>query len=74
MDSNIHVVPHGDGWDVTREGARYAESHHETQEEAIAAGTAQAQREKVDLLIHGRDGQIRTRSSFGNMPSGIRGR
>ncbi|WP_454766996.1 DUF2188 domain-containing protein [Cupriavidus campinensis] len=66
MHTNLHVVPHGDGWDVIHEGARYAESHHTTQDEAIDAATALAQREKVALLIHGRDGQIRSRSSFGH--------
>ncbi|KWR90556.1 DUF2188 domain-containing protein [Cupriavidus sp. IDO] len=73
MSSNLHVVPHQDGWDVIREGARYAESHHATQEEAITAGTAQAQREKIELLIHGRDGQIRVRNSYGYDPRAIAG-
>ncbi|MNY77153.1 hypothetical protein D3C86_2169660 [compost metagenome] len=73
MGSNIHVVPHDEGWDVIHEGARYAESHHATQEEAVAAGTTKAQREHVELLIHGRDGQIRSRSSFGHDPRTIPG-
>ncbi|MHA7683560.1 DUF2188 domain-containing protein [Cupriavidus sp. PET2-C1] len=65
---NIHVLPHGSGWDVIQEGARYANSHHASQEDAVAAGTRDAQREQVELLIHGLDGQIRTRSSFGQEP------
>lgn len=64
MGSNIHVVPYDGGWDVIHEGARYAESHHATQEEAVAAGATKAQREHVELLIHGRDGQVRARNSF----------
>ncbi|MBP0619551.1 MULTISPECIES: DUF2188 domain-containing protein [Cupriavidus] len=73
MGTSIHVVPHRDGWDVIHEGARYAESHHATQEEAIAAATTQAQREHVELLVHGRDGQIRSRNSFGHDPRTIPG-
>ncbi|MGO4307184.1 DUF2188 domain-containing protein [Cupriavidus sp. RAF12] len=73
MQSNLHVVPHADGWDVIHEGARYAESHHATQDEAIEAGTGLAQREKVELLIHGLDGQIRSRNSYGHGPRDIKG-
>ncbi len=71
MPNNIHVVPHKDGWDVTEENARYAESHHATQEEAIAAATARAKRDRVELLVHGADGQIRLRNSFGDTPREI---
>ncbi|MFS8978472.1 DUF2188 domain-containing protein [Cupriavidus necator] len=73
MGTNLHVVPHLDGWDVIYEGARYAESHHATQEEAIAAGTTAARRKHVELLIHGRDGQIRSRNSFGHDPRAVAG-
>lgn len=73
MQANLHVMPHGEGWDVIHEGSRYAESHHTTQDEAIAAGTERARREKVELLIHGRDGQIRARNSFGHDPRHIPG-
>lgn len=66
MPNNIHVVPYKNGWDVTEENARYAESHHASQEEAIAVGTARAKRDKVELLVHGKDGQIGLRYSFGN--------
>lgn len=68
---NIHVLPHGSGWDVIQEGSRYANSHHASQEDAVEAGTRDAQREQVELLIHGLDGQIRTRSSFGHEPRSI---
>ncbi|MGO4329573.1 DUF2188 domain-containing protein [Cupriavidus sp. 2TAF22] len=70
---NIHVVPHGNGWDVIHEGARYADSHHDSQEDAIEAGTRDAQRERVELLIHGQDGQVRSRNSYGGDPRGVEG-
>ncbi|MDF3835798.1 DUF2188 domain-containing protein [Cupriavidus basilensis] len=69
MDSmpqrNVHVIPHGDGWDVVHEGAKGERAHFPTQEEAVDAATVIAQRDKVELLVHGQDGQIRTRSSYG---------
>ena len=64
MGSNLHVVPYENGWDVIHEGARYAESHHATQEAAIHAATALARRKKTELLIHAKDGSVRTRSSY----------
>lgn len=73
MQTNLHVVPHGGGWDVIHEGARYAESHHATQDEAIEAGTSVARREKVELLIHGRDGRIHSRNSYGHDPREVAG-
>ncbi|MGO4330262.1 DUF2188 domain-containing protein [Cupriavidus sp. 2TAF22] len=54
----LHVRPYGDGWDVIHDGARYANSHHDTQEAAIRAGTRDARREHVELLIHEMDGRI----------------
>ncbi|GJG96735.1 DUF2188 domain-containing protein [Cupriavidus pauculus] len=44
-----------------------------TQEEAITAGTEIARRDKVEILIHGRDGQIRERNSFGHDPRNVKG-
>ncbi|MGN5476095.1 DUF2188 domain-containing protein [Cupriavidus basilensis] len=60
MGSNLHVVPYESGWDVIHEGARYAESHHVTQEDAIVAATALARRKKVMVLVPARDGSVRT--------------
>ncbi|CAG9182735.1 hypothetical protein LMG23992_04813 [Cupriavidus laharis] len=63
MGSNLHVVPYENGWDVIYEDARYAESHHATQAEAIQAATGMARRKKVELVVHARDGSVRTRSN-----------
>ncbi|MFC4523675.1 MULTISPECIES: DUF2188 domain-containing protein [Cupriavidus] len=73
MGKNIHVVPKDGGWDVSREGGQRASSHHATQAEAIEAATAAAKRDKVELLVHGKDGQIRLRNSFGNDPTRSKG-
>ena len=70
---HIHVVPAGDdGWAVEAVGGG-KRTLFPTQEEAISAGTERAKRDKVELLIHGRDGQIRERNSFGHDPRNIKG-
>ncbi|WP_407935228.1 DUF2188 domain-containing protein [Cupriavidus plantarum] len=38
---------------------------------AIKAGTERAKRDKFELLIHGREGQIRQRNSFSHDPRNI---
>lgn len=65
---NVHVTPHEDGWQVRREGADRASSVHGTQAEAESAGRSTARREGTEFLLHGRDGQIRDRDSYGNDP------
>jgi hypothetical protein len=70
---NIHVVPRDNRWAVETEGGGPGRLEFDTQEEAIAAGTEKAQKEKVELLIHGRDGQIRARNSFGHDPRNVPG-
>jgi hypothetical protein len=70
---NVHIVPRDGQWAVLREGAQRDSSHHSMQSEAISAGRATAQREHVELLVHGRDGQIRDRDSHGHDPFPPRG-
>ena len=61
-----HVVTHGDGWAVRGEGNSRVTSIHDTQQEAIDAGREIARNQGGELLIHGRNGQIRQRDSSGN--------
>ena len=61
-----HIVPHEDGWAVVGEGNSRATSVHSTQQEAINAGREIARNQGGELLIHGRDGQIRERDSSGS--------
>jgi Uncharacterized protein conserved in bacteria (DUF2188) len=63
-----HVVSRGDQWAVVREGASRASSVHPTQKAAIAAATDIARKQSLEVYIHGQNGQIRERNSFGNDP------
>ena len=48
-------------------------SHHDTQSEAIEAARQIARKRQSELLVHGENGRIRDRSSFGNDPSPPKG-
>lgn len=67
-NKNQHVVPHENGWAVRGAGNNRATSVHETQAEAIQRGREIAQNNNSELFVHGRNGQIRERDSFGNDP------
>jgi len=68
MGKNQHVVPHGDDWAVKGEGNSRATSVHSTQKEAIEQARDIAKNQQSELLIHGTNGQIRERNSYGNDP------
>lgn len=60
-----HVVPKGGKWGVLRAGASRASAVYATQKEAVAAARTLARNQGTELYIHGRDGRIRERDSFG---------
>jgi hypothetical protein len=68
MGRNQHVVPRGNRWAVKPERTNQVTSVHRTQEAAIRAGTTAARAARSELLVHGANGQIRLRNSFGNDP------
>ncbi|GAB5376358.1 MAG: hypothetical protein AcusKO_28200 [Acuticoccus sp.] len=63
-----HVVPHGSRWGVRKAGASRVSGTFETQQAAIDKAREVAQREGVELYVHGRDGRIRERNSYGKDP------
>jgi len=65
---NVHIVKHEDGWAVKKEGNDRASSVHPTQQQAVDAGRDAAKTERSELVIHGRDGRIRDKDSYGNDP------
>lgn len=61
----IHVVKNPDGgWDA-KKGNRVL-STSRTQAIAIKKGKARAGADRVDLVVHGQDGKIRSKDSYGN--------
>jgi hypothetical protein len=72
--NGVHVVPRPDGrWAVERGKAERASKVTETQKQAIAAGKKIAERTRDELLIHGENGRIREKNSYGNDPSSSKG-
>ena len=68
-----HVVPSSGKWIVRRAGASRASSVYTTQAEAIRDAKEKAKNQRTELYIHGRDGRIRERSSFGSDPRNVKG-
>ncbi len=69
MAKNQHVVTTPSGWGVREEGHdRVIE--FKTQKEAIEKARERAMKEKSELIIHGKDGKIRQKNSYGNDPRG----
>lgn len=68
MPKGQHVVPRNGGWAVRREGSDRITSQHDTQSEAYDAAREIARNQRTELYLHGRNGQIRARESFGNDP------
>ena len=63
-----HVVPNGAGWSVRRSGATRATATFSTQVEAIEKAREIAKNQRGELYIHGRDGRIRERNTYGKDP------
>ncbi|WP_139855733.1 DUF2188 domain-containing protein [Aequorivita sinensis] len=69
MGKNQHVVKNNDGWSVRGENNSKATSNHTTQKEAIERAREIAKNQKSEVVIHGRDGKIRDKDSYGNDPN-----
>ena len=70
---NQHVVPHQGAWAVKGAGYSKVTKITATQVEAIKEGTKISKNQGSELLIHGTNGQIREKNSFGNDPVKIKG-
>lgn len=66
---NVHTTPNpqGNGW-VNSVGGNSAGVVHRTQEAAIDAGRRIAEQNQAEHFIHGRNGQVRDKNSYGNDP------
>jgi len=68
MGKNQHVTPKGDLWQVIGAGNDKATKLFNTQKNAILYGKTIAQNQSSELFIHGKNGKIRDRDSYGNDP------
>lgn len=68
MGKNQHVVPHGKEWAVKGAGNEKATRVTNTQQKAIAAAVPIAKNQQSEVVIHGKNGQIRDKDSYGNDP------
>ena len=72
--ADIHVQPTGDGdWAVRRRGQDRAVARTSTQADAIERGRQTARKDSAELSVHGRDGQVRAKWSYGNDPRSTKG-
>lgn len=65
---NQHVVPHPEGWAVKAEGSERATRVTETQREAMEIAREIAQNQGSERIVHGENGRIRQKDSYGNDP------
>ena len=76
MSKQIHTMQNkADGiWYNKQDGAERASSTgHKTQAEAIAKAIEIAKNQGLEHCIHGVDGKIREKNSYGNDPRNIKG-
>ena len=69
MGKNQHVVKRGNDWAVRGEGNSRDTSVHDTQSDAIDSARDIARNQSSEVVIHGRDGRIRDKDSYGNDPN-----
>jgi hypothetical protein len=66
---NQHVVPLGNGWAVKGEGNTRFTVITEIKKDAVEAAREIARNNHSELVIHGRDGRIQDKDSYGNDPN-----
>ncbi len=67
--SNQHVIPLGNGWAVKKEGSSRFTVITETKKDAVVVARQIAKNNKSELIIHGKDGEIQDKNSYGNDPN-----
>ncbi len=65
---NQHVVPSGKNWAVKGAGNSKATKIVKTQKEASSIAREIAKNQGSEMFIHGKNGQIRERNTYGKDP------
>lgn len=68
MGKNQHIVPKKNEWAVIGEGNKKATIIVKTQKGAIQIAKEIAMNQESETVIHGRDGKIRDKDSYGEDP------
>lgn len=63
-NSNQHVVPKNGSWAVKKESSDRVTKIFDTQKEAISKAIKIAVNQKSEVVVHGKDGQIREKNSY----------
>jgi len=66
---NQHVVPTKDGWGVKGEGNSKNTANTQTKQQALDIAKEIAKNNKSEVDIHGKDGKIQDKDSYGNDPN-----
>ena len=62
-----HVILHPDGgWSVKKGGSTQVTRRFESQKEAINYGRKISKAQGSELYVHGRDGMVRSKDSYGS--------
>jgi hypothetical protein len=72
QNGDVQTVAIGDTW-VNKVGGMQVGSAFRTQGEAVQAGRQLAMQNRSEHTIHGQDGKIREKTSYGNDPRSIPG-
>lgn len=73
MGKNVHITPRSNGWAVKTAGAERAAVIAPNQAASAAIGRQMAINRESELFIHGRNGQIRERNTYGYDPTSSKG-
>lgn len=65
---NVHTVYTENGWTNKYEGSNRALGYFETKKEAQQEGREKAKTNGAEHIIHGLNGQIQNKNSYGNDP------
>ena len=68
MGKNQHVVPNNGKWGVKGAGNKKFTEVSSTQAQAIDRAKSIAKNQSSEVVIHGRDGKIRDKDSYGPDP------
>ena len=74
MGKAQHVTKHPEGgWQVRAAGSSRATKRTKTQAEASSIARSIAINQRAEVVVHGRDGRIRAKDSYGHDPFPPRG-